>query len=580
MKTHAKITPWIVGILLTSCMFAVFLGANMLLYSGSDDAPILRYYMGFEGGAPETFSMIIHPAMGWLLYGLSKLLPGAAWFSIFQLIFLWFSSVVVIKSLMQAAALRGRSPWIGAVLGMFTVAAGAFWISMRISFTTTAAWLGAAAVMQLASIDWAQGGKPGIRRGMALSIFLLICCYLLRQISVLPPLAFWLLGLLLVWLTHRKQAEQPMLRSILKGIAVCAVLLLVLTGARYAEQKILHVEDVYAWHDASGQLLDYSDVDHVSPTDDALSAIGWTRAEYKMFSYWYFLDDTMTVDAMNHLYESTFATDGQSNGTRLHRAFAMIRNTVLGTPSQACGILFALLATVLSLALAAMHGFRNPFVWLGALAVPLLGFVLLFYLGWEGRLPMRAMLSVTLPMITLSAWMLLYNLEPLPKAPVRSMAGLLLCLLLLYPAAQGVAHAWSESQKTLLAVQNELAVNETPVSEDLDVYAAENPDMLIVYDLTLVGDYRLFPRMPEELAGNALFWGGHSAHTPGWFRAFAKQGITKMDASLFLRDNVLLASTHAEPLPALLDYIRSGAEGAVDWMYYDSYGMINFFQFF
>ena len=151
MRRRHNLNPWITGIMLASLMFLGFILFNMLLYSGSDDAPILRYYMGFEGGEPTTFSALVHPAMGWLLYGLAKLFPGVAWFSILQLFFLWFSSVVVIKSLMRCAALHGRSQWIGAVLGALTVAAGAFWISMRVSFTTTAAWLGAAAVVQLAS---------------------------------------------------------------------------------------------------------------------------------------------------------------------------------------------------------------------------------------------------------------------------------------------------------------------------------------------------------------------------------------------------------------------------------------------
>ncbi len=524
--------------------------------------------------------MLIHPVLGWALYGLARLLPGVAWFSVFQLFFLWFSSVVVIKSLMRCAALHGRPQWTGAALGALTVVAGAFWISMRISFTTTAAWLGAAAVLQLASIDWVRGGRGAVRRGMALSVLLLVFCYFLRQVSVLPPLAFWLLSLFIIWLSDRKQAERPLLKPILTGAAVCAALLLLLTGVRYAETRLLNVENVYAWNDASGDILDYSDTKLTVPTDEALAEIGWPREEYKMFTYWYFLDDSMTTEALGSLYKSTFEPAEQTPAARLQSALALIRDTVRSTPSQAYGILFALAAAALSLLLAALRGFTRPFLWLGALASPLLGALLLGVLGWEGRLPMRAMLSVTLPMIALSAWLLMRNLEPQANAPARARLGLILCVVLLCPAALGAAHAWGESQKTLLAARDELAVNGAFVSEDLDAYAADSPDMLFIYDLSLVSDYRLFPAVPETLAGNVMFWGGHTARTPGWYRMLANYGVTELNSSLFLRDNVLFASTDAEPSPALLRYIAAQQQAEVDWMYYDSYGMINFFQFF
>ena len=112
------------------------------------------------------------------------------------------------------------------------------------------------------------------------------------------------------------------------------------------------------------------------------------------------------------------------------------------------------------------------------------------------------------------------------------------------------------------------------------MYAAENPDTLFVYDLSLVSDNRLFPAMPAELAGNVLFWGGHPARSPSWFRTLAKYGITQMDASLFVRDNVLLASTDPEPWPSLMDYIHTQLQTDVEWEYAESYGVINFFRIF
>ena len=291
MQRVKKMLPWLLGILFATLLFAVLAGYTTFDYSGTDDAPILRAFMGYEGGEPAHYSMLVHTVMAWVLWGLAKLFPGIAWFSIFQLFFLWFSSVVVVKSFSRCAVLHHRPIWVGALAGVMAMLAGALFISCRVSFTTTAAWLGAAAVAQLASVDWANGTGRAIRRGMGLSTLLLVLCYFLRQVSVLPPLAFWLLGLGLMALTLRVKGQpMPWLKPMLTGAAVCLSCLLVLTGIRVAETKLLQLDEFYAWQDSSSQLLDYSDMDSTPPTDEALAEIGWSRDEYTLFTFWYFMD--------------------------------------------------------------------------------------------------------------------------------------------------------------------------------------------------------------------------------------------------------------------------------------------------
>ncbi len=580
MKRTRNAAPWLAGILTASLIFAVILLFNQFLYTGSDDTPILRSFMGFEGGEPATFSMLVHPVMGRLLWGLAKLFPGVAWFSYFQLFFLWFSTVVVVKSVARCAVLHKRPLWLGIALGAATAAAGAFWITMRVSFTTTAAWLGAAAVAQLASVDWAEGKKRAVRRGLALSILLLVCCYFLRQVSVLPPLAFWLLGLLVVWLARPQAERKAVARPVLAGAAVCLAILVGLSGVRLLETRTLRLDDFYRWQEASGVLLDYSDLDHVAPTDGALAEIGWSREEYTLFTYWYFMDDNMTPEAMTQLYESTFQTPAKSAGERLTAATAAVGNAVKGTPSQTWGIVFGLLAAALCVALAAMRGFKNPFLWLGALAAPLLALLLLGYLGWEGRLPLRAMLSVTLPMLTLSVCLLTASLEPAPGARLSNALGLMLCALLLFPAARGATLAWNDSLGDVQALRKQLEINETLVAEDLDTYAAESPDTLFIYDLSGIGDNRMFPKAPDPMAGNVMFWGGYSARTPSWYRMLAGFGVTELNASVFLRDNVVLVTTDPEPWPSFMAYVSKELGEDVDWVSTDSYGVLNFFQLY
>ena len=115
---------------------------------------------------------------------------------------------------------------------------------------------------------------------------------------------------------------------------------------------------------------------------------------------------------------------------------------------------------------------------------------------------------------------------------------------------------------------------------DLDAYARENPDTLFIYDLSQLGDHRLFPDTPAGISGNAMFWGGYPVRTPSWYRMLAKYGITELNASIFLRDNVLLASTDPEPWPSLMDYIAQATGLPLEWEYYDSTGYVNIFRIY
>jgi len=577
MKRYQKTVPWLLGLLLATLLFAVLAGYNTFEYSGTDDSPILRSFMGYEGGEPAHYSMLIHPAMAWLLWGLAKLAPGVAWFSLFQLFFLWFSSAVVIKSMARCATLQERPLWVGALFGILAVGAGALYFNCRVSFTTTAAWMGAAAVAQLASIDWQHGANRSVRLGLYLSIALLIGCYFLRQISVLPPLAFWLLGLCVVALTHRKAWQQaPKWKPLATGVAVCVGCLLLLTGMRAVETKALHLEEFYRWQDTSSQLLDYSDMENITPSDAALQEIGWSREEYTLFTYWYFMDDNINSETMTQLYHSTFQTAKLSVPERLRQSVATVFNALSQNPSQAWCFGLGLVASALCLLICAMHGFHRVWVWLGSIAAPLLAFALLGYLGWEGRLPMRAMVSVTLPMTLTSLWLLLQSLTPVSGATFRNTISLILCALLLFPGVVSTAQAWKGAQPPAPSEDGE----ETPIVEDLDNYALDNPDTLFIYDLSLVCDNRMFPSTANGVPGNVMFWGGHPARSISWYATLQKYGITKLDASLFTRDNVLMVSTDPEPWPSLMAYIGEETGESVDWEYMDTFGYLNFFRIY
>ncbi len=100
--------------------------------------------------------------------GLAKGFPGVAWFSIFQLAFLWLATAVVVKSFARGAQRRGLPVWLGALFGVGQ---------------------GGRAVDQLPRElyhragfhRWAGDTDKAVRRGLLLSVLLLVLCYFLRH---------------------------------------------------------------------------------------------------------------------------------------------------------------------------------------------------------------------------------------------------------------------------------------------------------------------------------------------------------------------------------------------------------------
>ncbi len=632
-RTIRAIAPWLVGMLTASLFFALLYAYSSFQYIGSDDAPILRSFMGYEGGEPANFHLYIHTALAWTLYALARLMPGVAWFSIVQLFLLWFAQVVMIKSLAQLTSRRGLSLWAGALLGILFLAGYAVYITCRISYTTTSALLGAAAVAQLASVDMTQTRRGKILRPLLGSAVLLLQCYFLRQVSVLPPLCFWVLMLLTKVFIAFGKGKLPLRQAkpVLIGVLVTALAFGGLAALREADIALTGTRPLLAWQQERIQLLDYSDFDHTT-TPETLQAIGWSDNEFTLFTYWYFMDDNMSLEALQTLNAQQAADDAHLTiGDKLLAMLTTVRNSLRANPAITQGIYAALALALAALFAAACRRESSRWAYLGTVLAALGGALLLGYLGYSGRLPMRAAASVLFPFAAFAASALAGALSgtppiriaragahipaaaPEPTAQTATIAAPLPCdapaqvassapeppvkptpqprilrplwaIPLILALCASLWFAMQAAQIMAAAITPPADEEEMDYSSvnmaDLDAYALENPDILFIHDLSQLGDTRLFPHTPADLAGNVLFWGGYTVRTPSWYRTLEKYGLSELNGSIFLRENVLLASTDPEPWPSLMAYIAESTDQPLEWAYETSIGYVNIFRIY
>lgn len=595
--TYKKLLPWLLGIILATLVFGALFAYTDFQYLGSDDTPILRSFMGYEGGVPAHYNIILHTALAWLLHGLAVLFPGVAWFSILQLFLLWLSCVVIIKSMAQCAQNHRLPLFPGALMGSAFVAAFAAFILCRISFTTTGALVGAAAVAQLMAVDYAKGTNGQILRGMGLSIFLLLCCYSLRQIGVLPHLALWLLALLTIWFlyfapspkTTSKNAPAAFpsrsAKPLFTGVLICALTFGLFAGVRAIEIKTLQLDDYLSWQNARSNLFDYTNFG-TNTDPSVLEEIGWSQAEFTLVTYWYFMDENITTEAFETLYQAQQEAVDLSLSAKLDRTFTTVSNFFSGNPIYRYGCFLLLLLCLANIFLSFYMGKTGRLLLaLAALCGLLLGALMLGYLAWNGRLPMRAAVSAIFPAAIFQFGLFFACAAPKPTGeaaakskwvPIPALLSVLLCLGLAVPGSVETANALAPVPLTPME-----EINAT-LPEDMDAYALENPDVLIIYDISLVADNRLFPDTSNGIPGNLMFWGGYPARSPSWLFQLSEYGIdgTAFTAQDFLRENVVVASSDGQPWESLLTYVAEQTAVEVDWDYEGENGYVGFFRLY
>ena len=273
MKKKAAWIPWLTGLCMsTALMAAIFLFGD-LKYAMNDDTAILRQYMGFGTGVIPEAHAFLHPLLSTPLRWLGLAAPEVAWFSWMQLALLWLAGAVSVKALMQCFAHRGRSPWLGAAAGAVYLTLFGMTYACHVTFTVTAAVLGAAAVLQLCSIDGERYTDGQVFRALMLALALTALCGGLRLICVLPVALYC--GLALVPLAARDfgfgRRKKRSWKPLLCGVCVVVLVLGALPLWRAAKMKAAGMEDYLNWQNANGRVVDYYGIKGLTDEELALA---------------------------------------------------------------------------------------------------------------------------------------------------------------------------------------------------------------------------------------------------------------------------------------------------------------------
>lgn len=566
---------WLTALGMTAAMFAFIFLVLDPKYAVNDDSGILRSFMGYETGVPAHFHIYLHGLLAWPLHWLGLAAPGVAWFSWMQLAFLFLASVVCQKSIMQRFAGAKKPLWLGALFALAFTCAFVLPYATRITFTQTAALLGAAAVLQILSVNHEGASFGAILRGMGLALVLLVLAYAMRQVAALPVLGFCGVALLYVAAREYGFGRLKSMKPLAASVVLAAVVMAGLAGLREWEIDANGARDYLAWQASTEDLMDRYGFEGIP--QEELDRVGWSANTAAMVgSQWFFLDESISTEAFDQLTAYVHATRDSSLSARMEEAAEVLSAFPADNPTAVPSLW--LLAAVLAVAAAgaALLPAGERFKTLGTLLLTvLLAAAMLGYLAFDkGRLPLRAALMALLPAAAMGFGLL-------PRALSGRAAKALSALSL--AACVGLC-GWHLALQIpeLLPDEEYEAEYGNPVSDLLE-YALMNEDMLIIHDITLVGDMRLFPDTSQGMAHNVSYWGGWGLRSQESIEQFAHFDIDLLHfpPETFLRDDVLFATAVVDPPPNhLLNYLREKVDPNVDCMIYGEYGFAYFFQFY
>lgn len=558
---------WLAAGLMTGTMYVLVVLALDMQFAVNDDTIILRSFMGCEGSLP-SFHLLLHGLLTWPLKWLGEMFPGVAWYSILQIALLAFGCVVIAKSIIQCFVNQGRSFWLGVAFAAVFLGVFCLEVCARVTFTCTAAVLGAAAVLQLLSIDHENASPRQVFGGMLLALLPAVLGYALRQVTIWPVLGFCGLALLFgaVRFYQPFQKEGRSLRPLLAGAAAVVVVLGGLMAWRSAEEKAN--EEYLNWSNARVSLIDYYAMDDLTP--EMLEEAGWDELTLRMARRFCFLDSAFTTESMELLLDYEEGMRENSLGAALTLLWEKVTDdetfwmtvVVLGCLVLGCA------------AALAMKGGRRGWLWTVLGLNVALAAICLVYLSMRGRLPLRALRMVLTPLAAAVVGML-------PVCLPRKLRGKSIGLVCLALCMGWTGWYLSETIPGLLPNEElELAVGNP--SEALDAYALSEPDMLFIYDDSLISDARMFPDVSEGIPTNVMFWGGWNFRSQGCIQQLTAFDIDpdNLDAEMWLREDICYASAVLDP-PAqlLLEYLRQELYPEVDYGLYGEDGGVYYYQF-
>lgn len=544
---------WFLAAAGTTVLYILICIMTPVVFNMNDDTNIMYTLSGYYTGTPAD-DYFIGIFLSWLLQGLYRLLPALPWYGIAQVCAVAVSVTVINKALLFRCHRRGLSPLVPLTILLCLGALVFYPAGALIQFTVTSSMLGAAACAFLLCADAPEMAIKHRLLHVVGSGFFLLASFSFRLNSGKSACCFYGVCLLVVLVrylleVHRAKKNSEAVcgdisRKKFMLLAVASLCSLVLAFTSPIVSNLIRStpqwQTYFAYETARVQFTDYPHVKY-DEAPSVYESVGWDESLYNLAgrSLWFFMDERIDTQQFETICSATGDTaDATDSGNSAQTVtsggqpiLSMLKKLWLNNDATPAGSLLMMVVGCFFLANLVYKPRKEWLSLLGAFASLGGGAVMVLFLAWKGRLPLRAFQAILIPCAVVSILLLVDLLDKIPifrrEAAARprillSCAALLCAIAMVVPVV-GETRALVDSK-----------IERSAYTLSLEDYALQHPDSLYVYDVGLTFRYMPFVTYPQAKPTNVIFWGGMGYRSPAFYQQLALNGISELYCDQFL----------------------------------------------
>lgn len=523
MYNFKQILKMCVSLVITIFFLFVAVKTLPMVFMTNDDAGIQMALSGMQTGVPYPYHQFINSLLGFVIAGLYHISTSIPWWYAWSILCMLIGITCIHWTIIENASSKLEAGIFIGIIGF------SFWIYAlgNIAFTVVPCVFSLGVVFLLFSNDSPKWNY----------LFVLLCSIIVtisywhRESTGLVMLCYFAMALLYFTSCCSNLNFKQKILHYVGTLGLTFVLIIVASQIDSVIKEKRNSDEFRIYN--SGRVA-YMDYPHVSYEEnpEVYELYGWDKNLTSLVSSWCFLDERVTAEAFL----------GISNAEPLEIT------TEVNTEVESQSFFTPLIKLLESNEYALILSYFSLLVFLfGEIYICVCGFfkskihfffvsnaggsmILLFYLIWNERLPLRAYMIILIPMILISCLLLIkVRKHSEGKKNILWYIYLVVLLGLTVPAFLYNYDVESINKK----------VDRIENCNAIDSYLREHSQNIYICDFGAYDSNYPF----GQVSSNLIHWGGSTFHSEYFYLHLQANGLSELNMETFKQDNVYMITT-------------------------------------
>ncbi len=530
---------WLLAFGLTFLCYAIVLLTADVSYATNDDSRIMYALAGYASGEAYPQQAFINYFLGVPIGVLYKLLPSLPWYTIYHIFAMYLSESVMFLCFYKLAKDKKVSiafPICAQIISLLFI----FMVPLvSIQFTVTSTILGTSAVVVMASM------KHSDKRSTKICIYAycfiaLLLSFMTRTLSWYSIMCFFALSCVYQIATcYLYCPDLTKKKKHLHTLKICTfVIALVIScfGVRFVSLYVKNKSEITqaynTYNDYRVKYMDYGQHPPYKGHEKLYNAVQWDNSTYRATLCLLYMDENINASSLKTITEAYQANK--------HSALSKTVTNIRELLYDYSFVQYSLLSIFLIFVILNLMVAKKEKQWFHILVSICCcgGFaVLLLYLGFKGRLPLRSYQSLLIPCFMFMMTMFLRWLDVSYKKVFKPMLAITLVV-----SVGGIYMVYIDKDYAATQTNTEATSEQF---QNFEKYAIQNPEHFYVYDFSAgTVNRNPFVVYPNEKPINTMVAGGSYTFSELYYQQLEKNGLTSLYWEDLLKKNIYFTSAN------------------------------------